>query len=207
MSRLALALLLCLSLPALAQDPTERPRAGILWNRSGLPATMPLQVRTMPGKDYVVFLTEPATGTPVMAGYIRGGEHFRLLVPPGSWLLRFAFGRTWQGEDRLFGDLTDWFQMDEPLEFRLIGINRRGGHSVRLIEDDGSMKVVDAGPRALCHTRTFASVERSWPRAGATRNPDRLARLYVVPPGSDLYRPEQINYLDRSFNSYTLDCG
>lgn len=192
--------------PAWATPEPERPRAGILWNRSGLPATLPLQVRSMPGKDYVVFLTDPASAKPVMAGYIRGGDYFRLLVPPGNWLLRFAYGRRWQGERHLFGDLTRWIEMEKPLEFRVIGTGKRGGHSVRLIENNGRMKIVDAGPRALCHTTTFASTWRAWPDSPQTRNPDRIARLYIPPAGSDLYNPVQMQLLERSDNRYWLDC-
>ena len=82
---LALLLLIALALPAWAQD---RPRAGLMWNRSGLPATFPVVVKTPPGEDYVMFVTRPAGGAAVMAGYARGGDFFRLLVPPGEWRLR-----------------------------------------------------------------------------------------------------------------------
>ena len=77
---IALLLTFATSLPAWAQD---RPRAGLMWNRSGLPATLPLVVKTTPGRDHVVFLGDDDNGD-IMAGYIRGGDFFRLLVPPGD---------------------------------------------------------------------------------------------------------------------------
>lgn len=161
--RATLVLLLCLLLPipAAAQQ-VDRPKAGILWNRSGLPATFPLQVRTVKGQDYVLFLTDPASGDDKMAGYIRGGEFFRLLVPPGEYQLRFAHGTGWQGPDRLFGDQTGWTEMDKPLDFRVIGIGRRQGYVIRLIFSNGKVKVVDARQQSLCQIAHWDYDPRDW---------------------------------------------
>lgn len=179
-----LALALCLlPLEAMAED---RPRAGLMWNRSGLPATFPLQVRTFPGKDYVLFLSDPETLEPAMAGYIRGGEHFRLLVPPGEWQLRFAFGQGWLGEQDLFGPLTGWVETDAPLEFRITGLARRDGYLVTLIEENGAMKLVDAMAQPWCQITDWEIRRRVWPE-------DADERL-------------QLRYLDFDFDSYTRLC-
>ncbi|MCZ0961607.1 hypothetical protein [Paracoccus benzoatiresistens] len=143
---LALLLVIALALPAWAQD---RPRAGLMWNRSGLPATLPLVVGTEPGQDYVVFLVPPDGGDPVMAGYIHGGTFFRLLVPPGSWHVRFAHGREWQGGDTLFGPDTEWTGVDEPMTFGS-GVARRHGYIVRLAEHEGRMQIASTGPLDQC---------------------------------------------------------
>ncbi len=143
------ALILCLLIPALAAA-EDRPRAGLLWNASDLPATFPLQVKSLPGRDHVVYLTDPDSGDPVMAGYIRGGEFFRMLVPPGTWRLRFAHGRGWQGEVGLFGPGTEWTEMEEVLDFHIIGRDRRRAYIVTLTEENGRIKIVDAAPRMEC---------------------------------------------------------
>lgn len=143
---IALLLTVALALPALAQD---RPRAGLMWNRSGLPATLPLVVRTQPGRDHVVFLTPPTGGKPVMAGYIHGGTFFRLLVPPGTWAIRFAHGTDWQGEESLFGPQTTHSVMATPMTFEA-GVARKHGHIIRLIESEGRFQIVSAGPLDLC---------------------------------------------------------
>ena len=135
-----------LAAPAWADD---RPRAGLLFHRSGLPATLPLVVKTFPGKDYVIFLTPAADDRPIMAGYIRGGERFRLVVPPGQWRVRFAFGTDWQGEDALFGPTTEWASYDEVLEFGA-GMRNYRGHVITLIEENGRMIVVQADPHEIC---------------------------------------------------------
>lgn len=142
----ALLMMIALALPAGAD---ERPRAGLMWNRSGLPATLPLVVKTMPGRDYVVFVIDPDTDRRVMAGYIVGGAFFRLLVPPGTWNIRFAHGTDWQDEDAPFGPMTEWTDMDQPMTFEA-GVARKHGYIIRLIESDGRMTVASAGPLDLC---------------------------------------------------------
>lgn len=150
---LALLLTIVLALPAWAAD---RPRAGLMWNRSGLPATLPLVVQTLPGRDYAVFLSPPAGGDAVMAGYIHGGQYFRLLVPPGDWTVRFAHGTGWQGEDALFGPETEWTEMAEPMTFGA-SVARKHGYIIRLIETEGKVRVASAGPLDLCQGLTVTT--------------------------------------------------
>lgn len=149
---IALLLMIATALPARADD---RPQAGLMWNRSGLPATLPLVVRTMAGRDHAVFLSD-AEGRDIMAGYIRGGDLFRLLVPPGTWRVRFAHGRTWQGEGKLFGPATEWTLIERPMAFGA-GIARRHGHIIRLIESDGRMQVASIGPMDQCQALTVTT--------------------------------------------------
>lgn len=146
---MALLLTIAMALPAGAGDRQHyRPQAGLMWNRSGLPATLPLVVRTAAGRDHVVFLGD-ARGRDIMAGYIRGGDVFRLLVPPGTWRVRFAHGSRWQDEETLFGPATEWTRIDRPLAFGA-GIARRHGHVIRLIESDGRMRAASIGPLDQC---------------------------------------------------------
>ena len=153
----AAIILLLLSLTSAV---AERPRTGLMWNRSGLPATLPLQVKTLPGKDYAVFLFDPETDRPVMAGYIHGGTYFRLLVPPGSWVIRFAHGIEWQGNIQLFGPETEWTEMDRPLDFRA-SVARRNGYLITLIEQNGRMQIVDLDVRAICQFASWITPRRN----------------------------------------------
>ena len=148
-----LLLMVAMALPVWADD---RPRAGLMWNRSGLPATLPLVVKTVPGQDYVVFLAPPQGGDPIMAGYVHGGAFFRLLVPPGTWRVRFAHGHDWQGDDKLFGPDTKWTEVDQPMAFGA-SVARKHGYIIRLIEEDGRMRVVSAGPLDLCQGLTLTT--------------------------------------------------
>ena len=60
------ALLILSVLPVVAPPAVavaeDRPRAGLMWNRSGLPATFPLVVKTPAGDDYVLFVADPQDG-------------------------------------------------------------------------------------------------------------------------------------------------
>ncbi|WP_204115362.1 hypothetical protein [Shimia biformata] len=122
----------CLLVWLLAQSGAadERPR-GLMWNRSGLAATLPLQVMTDAGADYLLHLHHPDTRQPVFAAYIRGGTFFLVLVPPGRYELAFATGPAWQDESTLFGPDTRFFVIDPPLEFRAT-MTRRNGHLIDL---------------------------------------------------------------------------
>lgn len=162
-------MLTAMALPAWGGD---RPPAGLLFHRSGLPATLPLVVKTFPGKDYVIFLIAPDDGQAVMAGYIRGGEHFRLVVPPGRWRIRFAYGRDWQGEDALFGEETEWASYDEVLEFGA-GTRNYRGHIITLIEENGRMIVVRADPEEICQRGQWIADDLR-PSRPYDAEPDRL---------------------------------
>lgn len=191
---------------AVAED---RPRAGLMWNRSGLPATFPLVVKTPAGDDYVLFVADAQDGRAVMAGYIRGGEFFRLLLPPGEWRLRFAHGRDWQGEDDLFGAGTAWIEPPQPLDFRLLGLDRRRAYVVTLGEGDDGTTLADARADAECQLVLWDSRNRDWPEDGPEDKPgtsagdlDLLDRERSDDPG----RP-RLRYLDREFGIHTRLCG
>ncbi|EKE45661.1 hypothetical protein OCGS_0278 [Oceaniovalibus guishaninsula JLT2003] len=108
------------------------PDHGLMWNRSGLPATLPLQIRTDPGRDHYITLRDAATGDPALAAYIEGGRFFRVLVPPGTFVLDVASGTDWLDEDRLFGPRTETMTFDEALTFGVTGIGTKRGHLIDL---------------------------------------------------------------------------
>lgn len=167
---------LVLALPGGAE---ERPE-GLLWNRSGLPASLPLQIKTDTDADYLLHLRDTATGHDVLAAYIRGGEFFRVLVPPGRYQLHFASGTDWQGEATLFGPGTRRFVLDPPLDFGASATMREG-------------QLVDLRDLADITTRDFAicqrfvldpeSLTQPWPpiREPGTSPPPDGPRGYPVP--------------------------
>jgi len=108
----------------------ERPQ-GLLWNRSGLAATLPLQVKSSPGTDYLLHLRDVGSGERVLAAYIRGGEFLRVLVPPGRYDFLFAAASDWQGETDAFGPETHRFALELPLSFDA-RFGRREGHLIDL---------------------------------------------------------------------------
>lgn len=131
MIRLALLLLLAFAAPLAAG---AQP-GGLMWNRSGLPLTLPLQVKSDAGSDHYLLLHDPETGKAVLAAYARGGEFFRVLVPPGRYVLEIVSGRDWQGEEALFGADTTRVTLDPPLVFGTEGRARKSGVLVDLRGD------------------------------------------------------------------------
>ena len=126
----ALALWMACALPA----PAEPPSPGLLWNRTGLPATFPLQVKTPPGQDFRLTLLFEDTATPALAAYIPGGAFFRVLVPPGRFVLHFEHGKTWQSDEDGFesGPDSGSFLLSDPLTFAIGPSSTKRGHIVDL---------------------------------------------------------------------------
>ncbi|WP_411352575.1 hypothetical protein PNH50_06330 [Leisingera aquaemixtae] len=174
---LLLALLACL-LPAAvpAQTSPAPPRAGLMWNRTGLPAVFPLQVKTPAGADYYLTLSDAETGAAALAAYIEGGAFFKVLVPPGRYVLRFASGERWQGEDRLFGPgaQTQRFELPQVLEFAIRGAGIKAGHAVTLFRQQpgGGLEAAVAAQ----HICQIASVEGAEPQP-VPASAHRLFRL------------------------------
>ncbi len=182
------ALFVAIALANTAALAVERPQ-GLLWNRSGLPATLPLQIKTNPGSDYLLHLVPRGTDKVVLAAYVRGGEFFRVLVPPGQFHLHFASGPTWHGETRLFGSDTILFALGTALTFDA-KISRKEGHLVDLRDLDNIA------------VKTFALCQRR------TREPDPsvLRDSYGKPPDAPFDR-HLLRPLDDAFIRFDIYSG
>lgn len=150
---------------------SQPPPAGLMWNKTGLPAVFPLQVKTPPGQDYVLTLIDPQTGAAALAAYIDGGAFFKVLVPPGTYGLKFATGQNWQDEEALFGpgDKTEHFELSGTLTFETRGLGIKAGHVVNLIpREDGRMAGVTVANQLICQSlRLQFAVENTSGRAAA----------------------------------------
>ena len=155
----------------------ERPR-GLLWNRSGLAATLPLQIKTDAGADYLLRLRDVETGEAVLAAYIRGGEFFRVLVPPGRFELQFAIGSDWQGEAALFGPDTWHFVLEPPLSFGAT-VSRKEGH------------LIDFRDQAEATIRDLAICQRMALDVGSLRRPHLQSGSVGSIPETSLPSPSQ----------------
>lgn len=128
MIRVLALFVLLMAAPALAE---LRPQ-GLMWNRTGLPAIFPFQLRSDPGEDYYIVLTRADTGAPALAAYASGGAVFRVLVPPGDYRVSIAVGVGWRGETALFGPKTRHIRLETPLHFGAEGRARRVGNLIDL---------------------------------------------------------------------------
>ncbi|MDA5556133.1 hypothetical protein [Shimia sp. MMG029] len=172
---MSLSILVALAFGAQATA-LERPQ-GLLWNRSGLPATIPLQIKTTDTADYLLRLRGLDSGEMALAAYIRGGDFFRVLVPPGVYELIFASGREWQGETLLFGTDTDAFQLEPPLRF-VATATRREGYLIDL-----------RTPEAIT-IRSLATCDRRALDPDSLTGP-RTPEDYVIGPPERRDRPER----------------
>ena len=154
------ALMLVAALLPGAVDAAPRPVTGLLAKNGPLPATIPLQIRTDAGHDFSVALSDPATDAPVISGYLRGGEFFRLLVPPGTHQVTIAAGQAgdWQSVDTGF---SDGMQAKLTLDFD-IRADRRQGHQMTVAIVDGGLRVTDRRDQVICQIADWDSVQKEY---------------------------------------------
>ncbi len=132
--------------------------AGLMWNRTGLPAVFPLQVKTPEGKDYFLKLIDDDTGKDALAAFIHGGTFFKILVPPGTFRLSFAAGDVWQDEENLFGQdgSTRFFELDKPLTFEIRSLSVKAGHLVTILEPEpGQVLKAAVKDQLICQSLRF----------------------------------------------------
>lgn len=125
-------LLAALALAVQASVAAAAPPHGLMWVNSDLPRSFPLQIRTAPGRDAYLVLRDAATDDAVLGAYVEDERFFRVLVPPGRFMLDIAFGTTWQSAASLFGPSTEIYAHPEALEFGNIGGGRKSGHQIDL---------------------------------------------------------------------------
>ncbi len=186
-----ICLLLALGLFACPVAAQQRPQ-GLLWHRSGLAATLPLQIKTEAGADYLLHLRDIETEQIVLAAYIRGGEFFRVLVPPGSFELMFSFGRNWQGEVMAFGPETQSLTLDQSLTFSATA-RRKNGHLIDLT--DGGDIVV----------RDFAFCQRLARDPRSLRRPHRPVGTLRARPALEPFPPQKLVVPRYELRSHVCD--
>ena len=80
------------------------PSSGSYWNYSGEEMLAPFLVAAPEGEVYYyVLLVDAFTGEDVAAFFVWPGETEEIGVPIGDYLVYFAYGSEWYGEDELFG--------------------------------------------------------------------------------------------------------
>jgi hypothetical protein len=155
------ALIVMIALLPAAGFAETRPATGIFIKNNPLPATIPLQVRTIVGHDFFVALSDQESGEPVISGYIRGGDFFRLLVPPGDHVVTITVGQPadWQGPQTGFGANAEAVTL--PLTFAITGRSRRQGHQITLRIQDGSLMMAAQQDQAICQFATWQDINHA----------------------------------------------
>ncbi|UWR22159.1 hypothetical protein [Sulfitobacter sp. S190] len=191
---------------------TTAPRSGLMWNRTGLPAVFPLLVKSAFGQSYMVVLRDSETDAPALAAFFEGGAVFRVLVPPGSFRVRFYYGQEWQSEDTFFGPDTGVIDLEAPLTFAVRGFAVKGGHLVDIRDaGPGQVAQVDVKPSFDCQRFAFSGAQADVNRLerfdylGETdgygpRRPFAALPGWRGPGGVDTYR--RAPRVDRRFGGF-----
>ena len=121
------------------EKPLPLPVTGVLLGQvAQSELTGPLTIRTRSGSgNYFVKLVQQSTGAPVITAFIRdGGTVHEMVVPPGTYELRYATGQDWYGEKYLFGDETAYAKADS-----VFVIGHGQGYTVELfLQVDGNLR-------------------------------------------------------------------
>lgn len=114
-------------------------RPGVMWNKTGRSLRAPLGVQTSIGTDYYIKLVDAKTKRDAVAIYVVGGKDLEVLVPPGSYKMKYAYGKVWRGEQHLFGPggLTRIEEALKTFDFLAASIGGFNGYTVELIPQIG----------------------------------------------------------------------
>lgn len=174
-------------LPAETEVRNALPQAhGLMWNRTGLPAVFPLQVKTPSGQNYYLTLLDAKTGAAALAAYIQGGAFFKVLVPPGTYDLRLVRGETWQGEEKLFGPgkQSTVIALADPLTFAVRDFSTKAGHLIDVsTAGPDEMARISVKPQFICQTVSLKDFPRLRPSSD-----DILAHELRFKENDDLVR-------------------
>jgi hypothetical protein len=123
----------------------KRPKTGIYRNYDlSADLVAPFEIHTAAGANYFIKLEDSATQLPIQTFFIRGGQTMEANVPLGQFLLKYATGDAWCGENDLFGNQTQFNKTDAVLRFarqESPGGYTMIGHTVELIlQISGNLK-------------------------------------------------------------------
>ena len=112
---------------------------GIQTNLTGKQGLAPFEIVTSPGYDYLVKLVDFTSSRDVMTIYVTGGVPLEVLVPLGSYGMKYASGVVWQGGAALFGPETSYSKTDDVFTF-IEDSQGYSGYTVELIlQTDGNL--------------------------------------------------------------------
>lgn len=132
--------------PPFNQPALNPPLSGTIQKHVSSPGVAPLEIKTSVGSNYLVKLENATTGTKIIDVFIRGGSTIELMVPLGTYRLKYAAGQTWYGYEHYFGPSTGYSKADSNFRFYNDG-NRVSGYTVTLYQvSNGNLKTSYLAP-------------------------------------------------------------
>lgn len=77
----------------------------------------PLEIRTEGSSNYLVKVVTADTDQPIADVYVKGGSTIEILVPTGTYRLKYAVGTTWYGYTHRFGPATGYYAAESLFRF------------------------------------------------------------------------------------------
>ncbi len=95
-----------------------QPRSGLYADYRQAPMTSPpMTIKTREGANYFVKFEEVGSNRPVLALFVHGGQQIKQSMPEGNFLMKYASGEKWCGEQYFFGQSTNFSQSDKSFSF------------------------------------------------------------------------------------------
>jgi hypothetical protein len=104
-------------------------------------AVAPLQIITKSlNEHYYIKLTDTNNDGLIMSIFVRTNQTVTVDVPVGSYYIKYATGIKWFGEEKLFGESTNYHKADYVFNFKLED-NQYTGYTIELfLQDRGNLK-------------------------------------------------------------------
>lgn len=119
-----------------AQTP---PKSARYSNAIGRKGEAPFEINTSETGYYFIKLVEIGTNKAVKI-FVHAGKPLEVEIPLGKYEMKYAYGKTWYGEEYLFGPETVYTKSDSIFDFEKRG-NRISGYTVTLYKvRDGNMQ-------------------------------------------------------------------
>lgn len=119
--------------PAFSAPAQAPPGNGAKRASTSAQAVAPFTIQTASGGYYLVRLEDATYRTHVLDVFVHGGRTVKVSVPLGSYLVKYASGGTWYGEQYLFGPDTRYSKAGEVFHFRDEG-HRVTGYTITLYQ-------------------------------------------------------------------------
>ena len=101
-----------------AEPVVSFPKSGTIRIAGNKTGVAPFEIVAPSGDDYYIKMVDALTGDSKVVVFVHGGQRTEVLVPVGTYEIRYASGSTWYGENYLFGPETDYTKTDEEFAFR-----------------------------------------------------------------------------------------
>lgn len=122
------------------------PKSGTIRIAGNAKGVAPFEILSPAGDDYYIKLVDARTEETKVVVFVRGGERTEVLVPVGTYEMRYASGTTWYGENYLFGPDTVYTKASSDFSF-VRDPDGYSGFSVTLYKvADGNLRTATMKP-------------------------------------------------------------